>query len=69
MLIVALATVGLAGCSKEEPKPAPAAPISSAPATAPASAPADATKDAAKTSTEMPKAEAPKTEAGKDAKK
>lgn len=70
MLVAALVAIGLAGCGKEEqPKPAlaPAAPIISTPATVPA--PADAAKDAAKSSTEVPKAEAPKTEAGEDAKK
>jgi hypothetical protein len=69
MLIVALVALGLAGCGKEQPKPAvaPAAPITSAPATAPGAA--DAAKDTAKTSAEAPKAEAAKTEASKDAKK
>jgi uncharacterized lipoprotein YbaY len=68
VLIVALAALGLTGCSKEEPKPAsPAVPITSAPATTPAAA--DAAKDAAKTSSEIPKAEAAKAEASKDAKK
>jgi PBP1b-binding outer membrane lipoprotein LpoB len=68
-LIVALAALGLAGCNKEQPKPAtaPAAPITSAPVTTPG--PADAAKDTAKTSAEAPKLEAAKTEAGKDAKK
>jgi hypothetical protein len=70
ILITALA-VGLASCSKEEPKsvPPPAAPAMVAPAIIPA--PADATKDAAKSSTdEAPKGEAPKSaEAGKDATK
>jgi uncharacterized lipoprotein YbaY len=68
MLIVALGALGLTGCNKEEPKPAaPAVPITSAPATTPAAP--DAAKDAAKTSTEIPKADAAKTEASKDAKK
>jgi ParB family chromosome partitioning protein len=69
MLIVAVAALGLAGCNKEQPKPAaaPAAPITSAPTPAPAAAPAAA--DAAKAPAEAPKAEAAKTETSKDAKK
>jgi hypothetical protein len=65
MMIVALVAFGLAGCGKEQPKPAaaPAAPITPAPATT------DAAKDTAKTSAEAPKVEAAKTEASKDAKK
>jgi hypothetical protein len=69
MLVFALVALGLAGCSKEQPKPtaAPAAPITSAPATTPGAA--DAAKDTAKASSEAPKVEAAKAEAGKDAKK
>ena len=77
MFFVALATIGLFGCGKEEPKTAPAASVMSAPAPVPASpvaavpttAPTDAGKSATSTPPEMPKAEAPKTEPGKDAKK
>lgn len=68
MLVVAVLALGLAGCNKEQPKPAtPAAPITSAPTPAPAAAPAAA--DAAKAPAEAPKAEAGKAEASKDAKK
>lgn len=68
-LVVALIALGLAGCGKEQPKPAatPATPITPAPAATPGAA--DAAKDTAKTSTEAPKVEAAKTEASKDAKK
>ena len=74
ILVAALAVVGLAGCSKEEskPAPAPAAVTAPAPASPPTPAPApttDVAKDSTKTSTEAPKVEAPKADPGRDAKK
>jgi len=69
MLVVALVALGLAACSKEQPKPAaaPAAPITSTPTATPGAA--DAAKDTAKVSAEAPKVETGKAEASKDAKK
>jgi len=69
MLVVALAALGLAACSKEQPKPAaaPAAPITSTPAATPGAA--VAAKDTARVAAEAPRVETGKGDASKDAKK
>jgi len=77
--LATLLAVGLAGCGKEEPRPAaapatstapsPATAAAPAPSTTPAPAPSDVTKEAAKAPSELPKVEAPKADSNKDSKK